>query len=247
MNGRNRGSSGLTAGGGPASSNALVSEPWMPIFPARTTRTLRYSTSSTLTTTAGVPVSYIFRGNDIFDPDFSGIGHQLMGFDQMMLFYNHFCVIRSKLKVTFRSTASSTNSFMVCIREDANSTPLTVIDRIVEVGANVMDVIDESGSSGGTKVLWLGFDICKLQGLSRSALTADPTLRGDVATSPTEITYYHVQCWDSNGKTGTVTFDAILELEAVFMEPRDQIESLVKKDERKEEKEFVHVCCKGVK
>jgi len=242
-----KGSSGITAGGGPASSTALIVEPWMPIFPARTTKTLRYSTSSTLAVTSGVPVTYVFRGNDIFDPDFTGTGHQLMGFDQMMLFYNHFCVIRSKLKVTFRSTASSTNSFMVCVRQDATSSPLTVIDRIVECGANVMDVIDESGSSGGTKILWLGLDICKLQGLSRSALTADSTLRGDAATSPTEITYYHVQCWDSNGKSGTVTMDAVLELESVFMEPRDQVQSFVRVEEKKEEKEFVHICCKGVK
>jgi len=217
----------------------------MPLFPARIMKTLRYSMASTLSSTSGVVATYVFRANDLFDPDFTGTGHQPMGFDQMMVSYNHFTVIKSLLKVTFRATGANTNPFMISVRQDGDSTPITVIDRIVELGGNVMDVIDQPGSSGATKMLSLGIDIAKLQGVSRSAITSDPSLQGNAAASPTEVTYYHVQIWDSNGKSVTATIDCVLEQTAWFTEPRDQTESLRRVREEKKDETFVHICCKG--
>jgi hypothetical protein len=69
-------------------------------------------------------------------------------------------------------------------------------------------------------------DIAKIQGVSRNAITADPTLRGDAATSPTEVTYFHITMWDTTGATGSAEVDIVLEQVAVFMEPRDFTESL---------------------
>lgn len=194
----------------------------MPIFPATTVRKLRYSTTFQLTSTAGVVASYVFRANDLFDPDFTSTGHQPMGFDQMMLTYNHFCVVSARIKVTCRNKTNTT-PFTVCIRQDASNTPLTVIDRILEFGGLVTADIDTFGVC--TTLLELGLDVARLQGVSRKAITADPTLRGDAATSPTEVTYFHIQMWDTAAATSTGNFDVVLEQVAHFMEPRDMIES----------------------
>lgn len=48
---------------------------------------------------AGVPIFNYFRANSLFDPDFSGVGHQPLGFDQWTPFYNHYTVIGATITV----------------------------------------------------------------------------------------------------------------------------------------------------
>jgi hypothetical protein len=198
----------------------------MPLFPARTTKTLRYSGNFGLSSTSGVVASYVLRANDLFDPDFTGTGHQPMGFDQMMVFYNHFCVTHARLVVTAKAATGTAST--VAVRVDASSTPLTVIDQIIEFGGLVQVELESIGNFGANKVLELRASIPKLQGVSMSAMTADPTLRGDAATSPTEISYFHIQCWNAAGVTSAVNISFILEQRAVFMEPRDATESFLR-------------------
>lgn len=203
----------------------MIVERWMPLTPYKSRRSLRYSESTFLTATAGAVTSYVYRANDCFDPNATGTGHQPMGFDQMMIFYNHFCVVRSKLIVTFRNTNAGTSP-TCCIRQDGSSTPITVIDRIVELGGNVMCYMEAAFTRGGDQTLDLSLDICRLQGLNMKTILADSTLRGDVATSPAELTYYHIQVWDSRAVTSVIQFDVILEQDVIFTEPRDAVESL---------------------
>lgn len=218
--------SALTTSKGNSAALTLVSEPWMPIFPARTTKRLRYSTNVSIGAAVGAVNTWVFRANDLFDPDFTSGGHQPMGFDQMMLSYNHFCVTKAKITCTFRNLVT-TKPVVVAIRQDANSTPLTVVDRIIEFGGLVQSMLGAGPGFGSTQTLELSLDVAKLQGLSLSALTADPTLRGDAATSPTEVTYFHVACWDTSGSvTTSVLCDIIVEQTAIFLEPRDLLESL---------------------
>jgi hypothetical protein len=146
-----------------------------------------------------------------------------MGFDQMMLSYNHFCVTHSTIRITARNK-SNTSPVTVCVRQDASPTPVTVIDRIMEFGGLMAVELDTLGSQ--TNMMQLNMDVAKIQGISPVALTSDSTLRGDAGNSPTEVTYWHVQCWDTAAFTSTVNYDVILEQTAIFFEPRDLTESL---------------------
>lgn len=196
----------------------------MPLFSAKTVKRLRYSTSMSLASTSGVVVSYVFAANGLFDPDVTGTGHQPMGFDEMMLYYNHYCVYSCECIVIAKG--ASANKMTVCVRQDAAATPITVIDRIVELGGSVIEYLELGATSGSTKRLEASIDIARLQGISRSALTADSTLRGSVTANPSELSYFHVQVWDAAGQTGTVNCDVILNFVAAFIEPRDITESL---------------------
>lgn len=216
-------SGALTANSVNASTLSLISEPTMPLFQARTVKWLRYSTSVSLSSVSGAVTTWVFRANDCFDPDFTGTGHQPMGFDQMMIFYNHFCVTHSRIIVSFKSAAGAAGT--ACVRQDAASSPLTVIDQIIEFGGLVQCELETIGGFGANKVLEMAISIAKLQGVSESALTADPTLRGDAATSPTEITYFHLQLWNAAAVTCTANVSVIMEQRVIFMEPRDATES----------------------
>lgn len=219
------GKNSIISGKGNRSALSMVVEPWMPLFPAYTTRRLRYSDNFLLTTTAGALTTYVIRANDLYDPNFTGTGHQPMGFDQMMVVYNHFCVVRASIKVTFKN--GSNNSVSVGVRTDGSSTALTVIDRMIEIGGLVQTELGYLSSGiSANQTVEASVDIARMQGVSRTALTADPSLRGDAATSPTEVTYFHLCAWDVAGATSTVETSIILEQTATFMEPRDLTESL---------------------
>lgn len=68
-------------------------------FPQRMCVKLRYVQEATLSVGATVSTSVEFKANDVYDPDYSGVGHQPMGFDQWMTVYDHFQVIGSKISV----------------------------------------------------------------------------------------------------------------------------------------------------
>jgi hypothetical protein len=148
-----------------------------------------------------------------------------MGFDQMMAFYNHFVVLKARIICTFRALFTGTQTATGCIRIDADSTPLTVIDRIVEFGGLVQTDLTRIDTPTCVKTLELSLDVAKLQGVSPSAITADPSLQGNVAASPLELSYFHVAVWDSQGTSFTASVDVILEQLVTFIEPRDLTQS----------------------
>jgi len=202
-----------------ATSLSRVSEGFMPLFPPRVRKVLRYHTNVSVAITAGAVNNYIFRANDLFDPDLSGTGHQPMGFDQMMVFYNHFAVESCRICVNAANTAAG--SLHAGVRLDASLTPLTSPDQIIEFGGTTYDVLEAKNAYGSSKTFDLTVDIPRIQGIPRQNITTDPNLRGDAGTSPVELTYFHLFAWDPNGISGTVNFDVILEFNAWFMEPRD--------------------------
>lgn len=69
-------------------------------FPKERTVRLRYCQSVELSSTTGVLTAHWFRANSLFDPDYSGTGHQPLLFDQYALMYNHYQVLGSKIQVT---------------------------------------------------------------------------------------------------------------------------------------------------
>lgn len=206
------------------SVSTLVAQPWMPVFPPRITKRLRYSSNFAGSTTSGAITStQIFRANDLFDPDFTSTGHQPMGFDPLMTWYNHFCVVWAKITIVAKNTTASAPT--VCLRQDADSTAITAIDRIVEFGGAVTEILEVKGSYGANKTLTMSLSIPKLQGTTAAAITANPNLQGNAASSPAEVTYFHITMWDTAGVTGSMECDVILEQIAVFMEPRDLTQS----------------------
>lgn len=200
----------------PRRNDTDVQARWAPVFPARTTRLLRYSSSSYLAGTSGVVASNVLAANGLYDPEITGSGHQPMGFDQLMLSYNHYTVTSCRLVVTFHNLAASTPT--VSLKVDGGSTPSTVADTIVEFGLNTHSTLEAKSTFGACKVLEQRVSIRKFEGVKDVMDVVD--LRGSVAANPAELTYFHVQCWDNTGTTTNVLCEIVMEFSAVFTEPR---------------------------
>jgi hypothetical protein len=59
---------------------------------------MRYTDAYVYTCTAGATQTQVMRGNDIFDPDFTGTGHQPYSRDQWANFYSTYRVLGSSIK-----------------------------------------------------------------------------------------------------------------------------------------------------
>lgn len=209
----------------PSRGLTQFSEGWTPLFAAKTSKMLRYSDNFSLTTTSGIVSSYVFAANGLFDPNVTGTGHQPMGFDQMMLSYEHFVVTKAMIQVTFRNVSSATTP-TVAIRVEGALTPITSIQQILEFGLLTTATLEGKAVQGDNQTLRCKVDLRRFQGLNN--LSDDPEQRGNINANPTELTYFHVQAWDTAGNTSSINCDVIMEFHAEFSEPRTLTQSLTR-------------------
>ena len=66
---------------------------------------LRYHETFSLNPTiGGVPALFSFRSNSCFDPNFTGIGHQPRGYDQIMSMYQYLSVREAQIEIWFTTS-----------------------------------------------------------------------------------------------------------------------------------------------
>lgn len=197
-----------------------------------------YDLQLTRTTTAGALSVYNFSANGLFDPNITGTGHQPMGFDTMMTYYEQYTVLRSKISVTVYNTGVlCPNRVAVSLAPDT-TTP--VLPGFVENGQLVMRALDclsatVNGSVRKIEVLSLNCDVMRYFGRSGNEreMLDDVNLYGTVAANPVEQVYFQISTWGMEGQNGSISFDVVLEYDAIFWEPRQVAAQLKEAQEGK--------------
>jgi hypothetical protein len=179
---------------------------------------------------AGILTNYFFTANGLFDPNITGTGHQPMGFDDMMRYYEQYTVVRSKIQVMCENAAADAFRFGVALTPD---TTLPVVGENVENGQMVMTYCDAAGynvgvgTSGRIKELNLSCDVQKYFGRrDERSLLDDTSLAGTAAANPSEQVYYSIQTWSYGGKAVTTASycDVLIWYDVIFWEPRKLVQ-----------------------
>lgn len=76
-------------------------------FPTMQKAILRYVTDVSLDAAAGTVDHHLFSATSIFDPDYSGVGHQPYGHDQYSRIFNHYRVDKCIITASTGSTGSN--------------------------------------------------------------------------------------------------------------------------------------------
>lgn len=190
-----------------------------PGFPAKVTATLKYVERVTLTNAApSAPQTHNFSCNSLYDPNASGSGHQPLYFDQLMALYDQYCVILSRIKLTFTNTGTVPCYAMCYINDDTTVTPSSYTDISEQTGAKHMVLgARDSGSATRSFKLWWG----ATKWFGKSPLSKDSII-GSVSASPTEQVYFTLATQPIDVTTvETVYVDVELEYVAVFTELKD--------------------------
>nr|DAV46090.1 MAG TPA: Capsid protein [Cressdnaviricota sp.] len=164
---------------------------WYPLAKAKVCK-FKYFQEISLNPTAGLCADYVFHATSIYDPDNTGTGHQPYGFDQIMAMYDHFTVLGSKIKVTAVNNTNAPIWMGIKLRdENTNLTGMDLQDFQEQPGTKKKLIgWQTSGSSKG--VLTLGCGQAKFLGLTKQALMADTSRRGDTSSNPADGLFFHV-------------------------------------------------------
>lgn len=196
----------------------------IPVFPVRSQvhHMMYYEYGLEIQPPSGQIGSYYFSANGMFDPNISGTGHQPMGFDQMMLFYEQCTVLRSSISIT--AVAENPCRFGVYLAPDTAGNGVDPI-KLVENGLMRTHVLDGNVSAGGTgervKTVTFSFDTAKYFG-RKGDIVNDPTLFSTAAANPTEQAYFALCAWNfmNVGGACVIDFDVLMAFDVVFWEPR---------------------------
>lgn len=139
-----------------------------------------------------------------------------MGFDQLMLSYEHYHVLSSKINVNFKNRSSV--PINVCIRVAPSAVAVVDSETIMEFGLGNFDTLESKNVSASVKRLTESVSIKRIQGVDDVLDVTE--LSGTAASNPVEQTYFHVCAWDPFGDGGTVGIEFTIEFVACFTEPR---------------------------
>jgi len=173
--------------------------------------------------------SWIFSANGLYDPSITSIGHQPLGFDQLMLFFNHYTVLRSRIKIIARNTGtgSAAGNMFVGIKIQSTTSLTTVWNQLVENGAlkYLMLLPGQTGSSSVSMgEIQEQVDIQKWNSIP--TLRDNPNWQGTSAGNPTNQTYYVIYANSPDALTATgLICSVLIEYDTLFTEPADLAES----------------------
>jgi len=179
-------------------------------LPAEFRMPMRYVESITLVAATGSLGIYQYRTNSLFDPNFTGTGHQPYGFDQMKTYYASYLVTSSKASIECLSSAT-----VVCLAGIAtsaeSSTGITTADGFMEPGKGQGGLL-YSNSTRGFETCWALKAIADHDPADYSAL---------ISASPANSDFYTVFVQDAYALAGTATlfFTILIEYEVTWKDP----------------------------
>lgn len=165
----------------------------------------------------GIPDHQVFSLNGLYDPDISNVGHQPIGFDQLMLMYNHYTVIGCKATVWIDSLQGVTQ--MVTIQVKDTATTSNDVQGIIENGNNVTAMIGQQDTSNGSAKRSIKLGMNKYFG--RNVLDSQGIYSGDSTKNPAEQVYLHISNFpDGSSDYAGCNVKVLLEYVAILTEPK---------------------------
>lgn len=196
----------------------IARTPRVGLFGATTVaRKLRYVDVDTLTNVAGALTSQLFSCNGAYDPDYTGGGHQPLWFDQIMPYFQHFCVLRSTIVATFSYNGTpSIVPVNVGIAVRGTSTTSATAQLYIENGGCKWATLLPAAESSRT--VKMSFDTKKFFGKKYAVDNYD--LKGTILANPQEDAYFHVFTDPLTGAgTPSIDVQCVIHYSVVFSEP----------------------------
>lgn len=159
-------------------------------FTARMYAVLTYSEhGQTVSSAGGAAGVRVYSLNNLFDPDVTGVGHQPVGFDQIMALYENYLVMNCKYKVSCLNTSASEMIFG-CSATDAVGTQ-TDCRVYLENGMTNWRIIPKN-TNPNTAELAGYVNLPKLHGIPESSYKDDSDYIGSQTAGPIDQGYLHV-------------------------------------------------------
>ena len=198
------------------------------VMPLKYKFSTRYvDTYKTIGSPAGSVALYLYCANGLFDPDISGTGHQPIGFDQIMGFYDHYTVIASKIKVTFQNLSDEQPIIVAVSLSDDAAAGTSNIGTVIENGSAKWRRLERQGTDASfqnnvrsTCTLTKSVSVKRFMG--RPNILSEDDLRGNVASNPMERLFFKLwaQGIDGSAVAMSCSFTVQIDYVAILTEPK---------------------------
>jgi hypothetical protein len=184
------------------------------IVPDSVYTTLKYVYKANLNTTSQAWQDQIFRGNSIYDPDYTGAGGQPLGRDQWVTFYQNYRVHQSRIRVNFGAVSGGATQQDVAIIPNTSTSDFTSATRAMESPYSKWGTLTGIASLG-TKTITNAMSTAKMYGVKQEAVEIDDQFRAAAGGNPTNSWYWHVFVYDRGSNEAdayvTVEIDYLVE------------------------------------
>ena len=137
--------------------------------------------------TTGTPATYQFAANDMYDPNFTGTGHQPYQFDQLAALYNHWTVIASKITIKLIPYTSSQPAAQLSCYQNDDTIPLSTDPMVQAEYAGTRYRVLTANSTDSVNTIVYRFSAKKTFG---GSVLSNTTLQGTGSASPSERTFW---------------------------------------------------------
>lgn len=173
-------------------------------FPESLTTLIRYNDSYNIQSSSGSAGGQIMRMNSVFDPDYTGSGHQPLYFDQFTPVYDNYVVLGSELVAEFSPLSDDTETttvgpFTVGLTGNNNVSFSSGGFVLAEQNKSVTCAL---GRDKGTSVAKLTMKYTPKSCLGVSP--SDDTVQSGVTANPNKPWYVYAWVVDDNFTSGTV-------------------------------------------
>lgn len=160
------------------------------------------------------PTNLWFRMNSLYDPDGSGIGHQPMGFDQLVTLYGRYRVNSVQITTTILNRADSAIIVNTLPFNGAIIGPNSVSS--MGERSSKKNMFITSPAAGHNKAVRTEYiDLAKFHGVTKAAYKSGTRYSSDIGDNPAEGLNYMVST-QTNAVPGLTTFDFTVEIQMIF-------------------------------
>lgn len=167
-------------------------------FPPQISMKLRYWQNGVNTTTVTAGVTQ-FYGNNIYDPDYTGAGHQPLYRDFWATAYNNYRVTNSYISITAVCTSGACEMVVYPQTETTTGTT-TAIDSEKNYAKSVI-----LSSGGDAKTIRHKMDTCKMYGITSSTFFGDPGYQSVISGGPENAWYWSISLQHPDQSTSQTT------------------------------------------
>jgi len=167
----------------------------------------------------GAVTGYVFRANNIYDPDYTGTGHQPRFRDELTNIYGAYHVLNAKMSILVSN--SSASSFRIVAGISLRQT--TTLDSLkldyIESRDTVFDMVPVGSLTGDYLRISKKYDASKFWSV-KDVLGDDSIGATTAVSTPTRPAYFHIWTADSytNDPT-TCTVIVYITYDVVFHDP----------------------------
>lgn len=169
----------------------------------------------------GAASNYFFRCNSLFDPNYTGIGHQPLGYDEFSQFYNHYTVLSAKATVKFTPDWSSTGvdncRFAIAVSPDTTA----VVDN-EKLFSQPSTKWKHCSTQKDMTTISKTFSTKNYFGLSKGNIVGNDKFQASINANPNEQAFFRLSCSPIHGSVQAPAAYASIMIEylIVMSEPK---------------------------